>query len=151
MAFYLFSGDSHFIFDICKHGWLDEITAISVSLTTSQKFGTFSFTGIDKCQNLLELIFVHLRSLFDVQIEWIAYISLSGTFNAPRDKFVINSIFHENARSGATAGKQKLKSHHNSYQFNCWTLSYHWPYSNRNTKYELRQNPDNVMIETLPD
>lgn len=112
---YLFSGDGHVIFDVSKHGRLDEITAVSVSLTASEKFGTFSLTGVDKCQDLFELIFVHLRSLFDVQIERIAHISLFGTFHAPLDKFVINRVFHKNARSGATAGKRKKRlSSHNS-------------------------------------
>src|SRR6185437_13872066 len=91
------------IFDIGEDCRSNEITAVANALSAAHQLRAFLFAGFDVAQNLLELVVVHLRTLFGLAVQRIAYAPLPGAIGAARYEFVIRLLFDKDARTGAAA------------------------------------------------
>ncbi len=68
----LFLGDLHVVLHVGKDGRLDEVAAIAHASAAAEQFGAFLLAGLDVAHDFVELVVVHLRTLFGLRIEGIA-------------------------------------------------------------------------------
>jgi hypothetical protein len=99
--------DCHLIGDIGEHRRLYVETILAVSSATRDTFATFAFALVDERENFVHLRFVdlyvcqsslhtsvHLRSLFDICLEWIAdYASFCSCCTAFNELVVDSGVY----------------------------------------------------------
>jgi len=67
----LLLGDLHVVGNVGEHGWFNEEPLIAYAATATEKLGSLILAAFDIAQDLVELLFVHLRSLLSFGIERI--------------------------------------------------------------------------------
>jgi len=88
----------HFIPDVGKHRWLDEVSPLADSPSAAQHFRALLPSGVDVTHHLVELGGVDLRPLFGLRIEGIADCAAPGAIHATLDELVVRLAFHEQPR-----------------------------------------------------
>lgn len=58
---YLLFGDGHVVLHVTKNGGLDEVASLGRRPTPTKKLGPLPLAAGDVAQDLVELLFVHLR------------------------------------------------------------------------------------------
>lgn len=67
----LFSGNPHIVLHSTEHCWLDKVALIPMTTTATFQFGPILLTSFDKVQDLVELLFINLKTnilLTDIKI-----------------------------------------------------------------------------------
>ena len=95
--------DLHIGFDIAKDSGLDEITLVTVALTTDLDCRTFVLAGLDVTHDAVILKLADLRALEGLLMERITDNVLASTGLESLDKLVVDALLHVDARSGAAA------------------------------------------------
>lgn len=71
MPKHLFASNNVMIFYVRENCRLYEKSYITVAVSSSYEFGTILRTGFDQTKDFLELIFIYLRAVLGVGIEWV--------------------------------------------------------------------------------
>ena len=82
---------------------MDEVAAISNTITAANQLGSLVPARFDIPHNLVELRLIHLRTLFGLGIEGIAHRGFSRTGAALFNELIVYFLFYEHAGPGAAA------------------------------------------------
>ena len=95
--------DLHIRSDIAKDSGLDEVTLVTMALTTDLDCRTFFLAGLDVTHDAVVLKLADLGALEGSLVERIADDILAGALLEGLDKLVVDALLHIDARSGAAA------------------------------------------------
>lgn len=99
----LFLHDLHVFRDAGEDGGLDEVSFVTVSVTTGLNLGTGFLAGLDVVHDSVVLELADLRSLEGVGGEWVTNNVLGCSGLELLDKFVVDTGLDVDSRSGAAA------------------------------------------------
>src|SRR5579863_4728004 len=96
-------GNLHAVLDVAENRRLDEISFGADAVAAREEFGLVLLARFDIAHHYIELIAVHLRSLFGVLVERISNRARLRASDALCDEFVVALILDEQPRPGAAA------------------------------------------------
>ena len=99
----LFLLDLHVLSDVGEDGGLDEVTLVTLALTTGLDGGTGLLALLDVGHDAVELELRDLGTLESVLLEWVTNSVLGGTLPESLDELVVDLFLNVDTRSSAAA------------------------------------------------
>lgn len=99
----LFLHDLHVLADTGEDGGLDEVSLLTVSLTTGLELGTRLLAGLDVVHDSVVLELADLGTLEGVGGEWVTDHVLLRSLSEGLDELVVHARLHVDAGSGTAA------------------------------------------------
>ena len=99
----LLLGDLHVLINVGEQGRLDEVTLVTVALTTDLNLGTALLAAVDVLHDAVELELGDLRALEGVGGEGVTDLVLGGTLPEAGNELVVDALLDQQARTGAAA------------------------------------------------
>ena len=82
--------------------YLNKVSLVTVSQSTSGQFGSLRFTGLDITKDFIKLFLIDLRSLLVVEVERVADGPLLGAFDGSLHELIVDGLLNHDSGAGAT-------------------------------------------------
>ena len=99
----LLLGNGHVVGHISEDGGLDEVSFLSVALSSQEQLGSLLLSSLHISQDLVHLFFINLGSLLGLLIEGISDHSSRGALGGSLNKLIINLLVNKDSASSDAA------------------------------------------------
>lgn len=95
--------DLHVVGDVGEDSGLDEVSLVTVALTTNLDSGTLLLTGLDVAHDTVVLKLADLRTLEGLLVEWVTNLVGLSTLLESLEELVVDFLLHEDAGTSTAA------------------------------------------------